>query len=284
MLSWEEMLLLCRVLTDIGVHKIRLTGGEPLVRRGLLPFLNALIHLPRRPAVAMTTNGVRLADHLGKLKSLGITRLNVSLDSLNAPTYLAITQRDHFARVWQAVTLASQLGFQLKINVVVLPGMNDTELPAFVELTRHRDWTVRFIEPMPFTGLGGSLVTIITGAEIHERLTRQFTLNPMPQAEAAVGDLYQVPGYLGHVGIIQGHTRNFCGSCSRLRLSARGIVRTCLYGPPVLDLNAMLRAGASAEKIAAAVRRVVQSRPRDGRSAALARNGMAPASMAVIGG
>ncbi len=284
LLNWEEMLLLSRILTGLGIRKIRLTGGEPLVRRGLLSFLAALSSLPQSPAVAMTTNGVRLAEYLGELKQLGIMRLNVSLDSMNPATYSAITQKDLLARVWQAVVEASQLGFQLKINVVVLPGLNDAELPAFVELTRHRDWTVRFIEPMPFTGRAGSLETIITGAEIHERLIRQFTLHPVPQAETAVGDLYQVPGYRGCVGIIQGHTRTFCGSCSRLRLSAHGLVRTCLYGPPVLDLRAMLRAGASEEQIAAAVHRVVQSRPRDGRSAAMARQGSARASMAVIGG
>jgi cyclic pyranopterin phosphate synthase len=296
LLSWEEMLRLCRLLTENGIRKIRLTGGEPFVRRGLLPFLSQLNELAAKPEIALTTNGVALAPHLEELKRLGISRLNISLDSLSPETYAVISRRDHFDQVWHALTLASDLGFTLKINVVVLPGLNDLELIDFAALTRDHDWTVRFIEPMPFgaraeagqasTTAGATAAPVITGDEIHRRLAQTFPLQPLPQTQAAVDELYQVPGFRGRIGIIKGHSRTFCAACSRLRLSAQGQVRTCLYGPPVLDVRQMLRQGATDEQLVSAIRTAIHNRAVDGTVAAAVAAGECGclASMAAIGG
>ena len=296
LLTWEEMLRLCRLLTAHGIRKIRLTGGEPFVRHGLLPFLDRLRRLPGNTEIALTTNGVALQPHLTELKRLGIERLNISLDSLSPRTYEVIGRRDRFNQVWRALTAADALGFVLKINLVVLPGLNDGELADFVALTRDRDWTVRFIEPMPFgdrsgwglaaTNADGGGQPVITGDEIHRRLAAAYSLRRLTGRPGAVAELYQVAGHRGRIGIIRGHSRTFCASCSRLRLSAQGLVRTCLYGPPVLDLKQMLREGASAGQLATAVQAAVHGRAVDGIAAAA--TGVTEcgclASMAAIGG
>jgi len=227
---------------------------------------------------------------------LGIERLNISLDSLSPRTYEVIGRRDRFNQVWRALTAADALGFVLKINLVVLPGLNDGELADFVALTRDRDWTVRFIEPMPFgdrsgwglaaTNADGGGQPVITGDEIHRRLAAAYSLRRLTGRPGAVAELYQVAGHRGRIGIIRGHSRTFCASCSRLRLSAQGLVRTCLYGPPVLDLKQMLREGASAGQLATAVQAAVHGRAVDGIAAAA--TGVTEcgclASMAAIGG
>jgi cyclic pyranopterin phosphate synthase len=214
--------------------------------------------------------------------------LNISLDSLSASTYATISRRDHFTQVWRTLNLAADLGFTLKINVVVLPGLNDRELNDFVALTRDRDWTVRFIEPMPFGDQADFQLEagngVITGDEIHRRLEAVFPLSRIPNPPTAVAELYQVPGFRGRIGIIRGHSRTFCATCSRLRLSAQGLVRTCLYGPPVLDLKQMLREGATDQQMVTAITHEIQARPVDGKAAAASTGCGCRASMAAIGG
>jgi len=163
------------------VEKIRITGGEPFVRKGLLPFLIELTHLPDYPEIDITTNGTLLADHLDALKQIGVRRLNISLDSLNADTFYTITRRRDFQKILQAINKADTLGYKVKINVVVIAGINDHEIPDFVRLTRDRKWTVRFIEPMPFDGAGGRYKSLLSGDDILARLRRQFGLrSPTP--------------------------------------------------------------------------------------------------------
>ncbi len=284
LLTWEEMQRLCLIMTGLGLRKIRITGGEPFVRKGLLPFLAAAQRLPGRPLVAITTNGTALLPHLTQLRRLGVTRLNVSLDSLRPAGYRDITRRNDFHRVWRALQHATDLDFTLKINMVVLPGLNEEEIPAFVELTRTRHWTVRFIEPMPFVGRGERTPAVITGDEIRRRIENHYSFHSMVNTQSAVDVLYRVPGFQGRVGIIQGHTRSFCGSCSRLRVTAQGQVRTCLYGRPVLDLRALLRDGESDAGISEAIRTVVRRKHAGGVEAEQARCRPWLRSMASIGG
>ena len=284
LLTWPEMLRLCSLFCRLGIRKIRLTGGEPLVRRGVIDFLARLRELPGRPELLLTTNGTLLAGHLARLAELGFTRLNVSLDSLEKDTYRAITGSENFGRAWRAVEAAADRGFSLKLNVVVLAGVNEDEIPDFVALTRRRDWTVRFIEPMPFRGRGGEPVDKVDGDRILSGIRRRFELVPESGPPGAVAELYRVPGFAGRVGLIRARSRTFCGVCSRLRVSAPGRLRTCLYGSPGLDLRRLLREGVADEAIAARIRVAVRRRFADGKAAARASRSGDFRSMSEIGG
>ena len=293
-LTWEELLRLCVIACDLGVRKIRVTGGEPLVRAGVADFLAELGRLPQRPELLLTTNGTKLTAHLDDLAGAGIKRLNVSLDSLRPQHYRVITRRDRLGDVLSALAAADAAGFGLKLNVVVMPGLNDGEIPDFVELTRAHPWTVRFIEPMPFCGNSnrtagdtGSVGTAdstdpLSADQIVQRIEMAYDLERLPNVPAAVDRLYRVRSYAGKIGIIAGHSRTFCANCSRLRISALGQLRTCLYARPALDLRALLRAGATDGDIAAAMTAAVCGRDADGFAAERERGGLE--SMAKIGG
>jgi len=283
-LSFEELYRLTALFAGVGIRKIRLTGGEPLVRKGVLRFMARLAELPSRPEILLTTNGVLLADRLADLPAAGVRRVNLSLDSLDRDTYRHVTRRDELPRVRPLLDLIPAAGLALKINVVVIPGVNDDELPAFVELTRERDVTVRFIEPMPFVGSGERLARGITGDEIIERLRVRFELQESPNAAADVDDLYTIPGHRGRVGVIRGHSRTFCAGCSRLRLDARGRLRTCLYGATGADLGRLQREGARDDLLEQAIRTSVANRLLDGRAAERERTDRTFDSMAQIGG
>jgi len=280
----EELERLCALFTELGVRKIRLTGGEPLVRQGVTKLLARLVRLPGAPEVLMTTNGLVLEPHLDTLQAAGIKRINLSLDSLNPDTWFQITRRKGHDKVLAVIDRILERGMGLKINVVCLPGLNDHEIPDFVELTRKRPLTIRFIEPMPFDGAGKALEDSISGREILLRLRSRYDLSPVSQPADAVDRLYSVRGFQGRIGIIEGHSRTFCATCSRLRLDARGRLRTCLYGPPGVHLVAMMRDGGTDDDLAAAIRHELTFRFRDGKKAELAHHLVGLESMASIGG
>lgn len=284
LLSWEEMLRLCDTFVGLGVRKIRLTGGEPLARRGLIEFLERLAELPGGPELLLTTNGTLLAPHLERLWACGVRRLNISLDSLQDDCYRRITRRDGLARVLAAIHRADALGFGLKINTVLLAGINDRELEDFVALTRDHAWTVRFIEPMPFDGRGGEPSRLISGEEILGRLLRRHDLTAATGNHRSVDELYSLSDHQGRVGIIRGYSRTFCARCSRLRVSAQGQLRTCLYGQPVLDLRALLRDGVEDRDIRNAIAGAVRSRHADGHAAQASWSQGNLRSMSRIGG
>ncbi len=283
-LSWEEMYRLCRITAECGVRKIRVTGGEPLVRSGVAPFLRRLRDLPGRPEIALTTNATLLEENLAELADAGIMRINVSLDSLRRDRFRFMTRRDLFTEAWRGIERCLDHGFELKLNVVVLAGVNDDEIADFVSLTADRDLTVRFIEAMPFDGLGGVLGEILDGDSILERIRGGFTVEPHPERNSGVDETYRVPGFAGLVGIIRGYTRAFCGSCSRLRINAVGQLRTCLYAEPSLDLRALLRGGASSEEIRLRIAEAVLLRHWDGWEAQSAAERSRTCSMSRIGG
>ena len=285
-LSWEEMLRLCKILSESGVRKIRLTGGEPLVRPGVVSFLARLRGLPGPPELLLTTNATLLERHLDELSDAGITRINVSLDSLQRDRFRSLTGHDLFDAAWRGIEAADARGFVLKLNVVVIAGVNEGEIPDFVELTAERHWTVRFIEAMPFDGRGGNPSDLLDGDSILGRVRKRFSIERAVHDRTAVEELYRVPGFTGRVGLIRGHTRSFCSSCSRLRVNAVGQMRTCLYAEPSLDLRALLRQGAAPEDIQRRIAETVRGRHWDGwdaQAAAEART-IAACSMSRIGG
>jgi cyclic pyranopterin phosphate synthase len=282
-LSLEEMQRLGAVFARLGVRKIRITGGEPLLRKGVVELMAGLSGLPTSPEILLTTNGLLLDRKLEALRQAGVRRINLSLDSLDPENWFRITRRDGHATVLRAMERVVEMGMGLKINMVVLPGRNDHEVPDFVALTRVRDLTVRFIEPMPFDGAGKPL-TAISGTEILALIEPRYTLQPLENPVGAVDKLFAVPGYRGRIGIIEGHSRTFCASCRRLRVDARGRLRTCLYGRPQVDLQAMMRDGTTDQELMAAIRGAVGRRLVDGLVAEQDSRSAGTESMASIGG
>jgi len=282
-LTLEEMQRLGAIFAGLGVRKMRITGGEPLVRKNVVELMAGLRGLPTRPEILLTTNGLLLERNLPALHAAGVKRINLSLDSLDPENWFRITRRQGHETVLRAMDQVLDFGIGLKVNVVVLPGRNEHELVDFVALTKDRDLSVRFIEPMPFDGAGNPLAKI-SGAEILALIGATYDLQPLDNPPGAVDKLYAVAGHRGTIGVIEGHSRTFCASCRRLRVDARGRLRTCLYGRPQVDLRAMVRTGASDEQIGNAIGAAVSRRLVDGIAAEADSRSAGLESMASIGG
>ncbi len=253
-LSFEEIVRLAGVFHDRGVRKIRFTGGEPTVRRDL-PRLVAMVR-ERCPEAGlyMTTNALLLGRDVGALREAGLSGLNISLDSLDPGTFQRITRRDRFAETWAGIEAAYESGYRpLKINCVVLRGLNDHEAPAFVELTRDRAFDVRFLEYMPYGVQNRLQPEYVSGAETRQGIEAAgHRLETLPW-DGGPSRPYRVPGFAGTVGFITAVSHHFCGDCNRLRLTADGYFVNCLYGPKRADLKPVLRGGGSDDDLAAAI-------------------------------
>ena len=253
-LSFEEITRLAGVFYDRGVRKIRFTGGEPTMRRDL-PRLVAMVR-DRCPdaSLHMTTNGLALERDVTALREAGLAGLNVSLDSLDAATFAAITRRDRFAETWAGIEAAYAMGYRpLKLNCVVLRGMNDHEAPAFVELTRERAFDVRFLEYMPYGRANRLQPEYVSGEEIRARIEAAgHRLEPVLW-DGGPARSWRVPGHAGTIGFITAVSHHFCGTCNRLRLTADGFFVHCLYGEKRLNLRDPLRDGAEDDELAAAI-------------------------------
>lgn len=240
-LSYEELLRVAGAAVASGIEKIRITGGEPLVRKGLAPFLARLSSLPGLRELVLTSNGILLAGQAAELKAAGVQRLNISLDSLRPATFAAITRGGDLARVWTGIAAAEGLGLPIKLNMVVMRGVNDDELLDFAALTVQRNLTVRFIEQMP-TVLGAPDANgIVSGSEILARLGQAFPLEPIGRSErCGPARTFRIAGAVGSLGLITPISGHFCGDCNRLRISAAGVARSCLFGRESVDLKAAL--------------------------------------------
>ncbi len=259
-LTLEEIHYLARLFVREGVSKIRLTGGEPLVRKGLEHLVASLASLPGLRTLAMTTNAIGLAERLPVLKEAGLNALNISLDTLRPERFAFITRRPGFERVLQGIEKALELGYEgLKINCVVLRGLNDDELLDFVAWTEHMPVEVRFIEYMPFDGNGWEDAYLVPYQEMLKRIRERFPLERLEDGPHATSKTYRVPGFAGRIGFITSMTEHFCAGCNRLRLTADGHLKVCLFDQREVSLRDPLRQGASDEAlleiISAAVKR-----------------------------
>ena len=241
LLDYDEILFLCEALAEMGVTKVRLTGGEPLVRRDLPVLVRGLGKL--FPRLAMTTNGVLLPRHLDELMEGGLTTYNLSLDTLRPERFAAITRRDDFAPTWEAFEMLQDRGCRTKLNVVVMRGINDDELLDFVELTRERDIDVRFIEAMPFNDDDGNHDVFLSYDAMLQRILGRYPQLERLDQQWGSAVTHRVPGYRGKVAIIPAYSRSLCGTCDRLRLTPRGTLLNCLYSTRGLELLPLLRAG-----------------------------------------
>jgi GTP 3',8-cyclase len=246
-LRYEELLRLAEVAAKAGVRKIRITGGEPLVRRGLVGFLQELKRLPGIDQVCLTTNGVLLRELAPALYNAGVRHLNVSLDTLKRDRYRQITGRDNLPAVMAGLQQAASLGFHpLKINCVVLRGINDDEVLDIARLAREYPYQVRFIELMPTTSQTWWQRHFLSMAEVRRRLAVLGPLEPLIlEATAGPARNFRVPGFQGELGFISPMSEHHCRTCNRLRLSSDGKIRPCLLRSQELDLKGALRQGAS---------------------------------------
>ncbi len=284
-LTYEEILHLVRVGVSMGITKVRVTGGEPLVRKGVCDFLERLTAVAGLKDVSLTTNGALLPAHIVRIHRAGIRRINVSLDTLKKDRFTAITGVDAFDRVWLGLTRALEMGFSpIKINVVAMAGVNDDELIDMADLSRQYPFHVRFIEHMP-----------IGQADLHEDrplmvpdiVERIRPLGPLTPVDA--GDLdgparrYRLPDAVGEIGFISSMSDHFCHTCNRLRLTANGQLRPCLLNDDQVDVKQPLRAGADDRQLQDLFLQAVRKKRRNPRCAPAGCRGI-HSQMSSIGG
>jgi cyclic pyranopterin phosphate synthase len=271
-LTFEEMVHLVEIFTRLGVDKVRLTGGEPLLRSNVELLVGMLADNPRIRDLAMTTNGVLLAERAGGLREAGLHRVTVSLDTLDPERFRRLTRRESHGRVLEGIEAARRAGFEgTKIDTVVIRGENDDELGPLIEFGRAARAEVRFIEYMDVGGATRwSRDRVVSRVEILDRLGRRYgRIEPVPEDTSAPADRFRLPD--GTVfGIISSTTQPFCGSCDRSRLTADGMWYLCLYAVAGTDLRSAVRGGASAEDLAALIAQTWRGRAHRGAEERLA--------------
>lgn len=246
-LRYEEILQIIKTGVRLGISKVRITGGEPLARKGVYNFLNKLMLINGLADVSITTNGVLLKENINRIKDSGIKRINISIDTFNKTKFKKITGHDYLHQVWDGINLALQKGFNpVKLNVVALPGINDDELTAFARLTLTNRLHVRFIEYMP---IGINILNLQQGLltpEIKASVSKIGKIFPVKN-EINDGPVmrYKYKGAKGEIGFISPISNHFCNTCNRLRLTASGHLRPCLLSDRQVDIKTPLRSGAS---------------------------------------
>ena len=253
-LTDDEVVRLIRIAVEqLGVEEVRFTGGEPLIRRGLVEIVRRTAALRPRPKIALTTNGLGLQRTAGALAAVGLDRVNVSLDTIRPSTFVEITGRDRFHDVVDGAAAAARAGLTpVKINAVLLRGVNDDQAPELLRWCLRQGYELRFIEQMPLDAQHGwRRDTMITAEEIFDSLKAHFTLDPAGEIRgSAPAERFLVDGGPETVGVIASVTRPFCGDCDRVRITADGQVRNCLFAREESDLRSALRAGADDNDIA----------------------------------
>jgi cyclic pyranopterin phosphate synthase len=241
LMNKDEILSLSEIFISLGVKKIRLTGGEPLVRKEFPEILERLASFPVE--LTLTTNGVLIQKHIQNLKKAGVRSVNVSLDTLNREKFHKLTRRDQFEQVWDNILLLLQEGFRVKVNAVALHGFIEEEICDFIRVTEKLPLHVRFIEFMPFAGNHWSSHQVVTAAKMLDLAKMEFEILKLEDKKHDTAKKYQVPGFAGTFAFITTMSEHFCGECNRMRLTADGKIKNCLFGKEELDLLAALRSG-----------------------------------------
>lgn len=263
-LSYEEFLRIIQVALKMGISKVRLTGGEPLVRRGVTDFCRRLAKLPGLKSLSLTTNGVLLEELASELHGAGIRRINISLDTLQRQKFLRITRRDEFDRVWRGIQEAERVGFDpVKINVVVMRGINDDEVLELARLTLNYPYHIRFIEFMKINSDDDWVDQHYVSAD--EILAKLSTVAPLEQVvyQNTNGPArhFVWPDAVGMIGIISPISHHFCPTCNRIRLTADGKLRSCLFSDQELDIKSHIRQGATDAGLAQILKDSIANKP-----------------------
>ena len=267
LLEWDEYARLVRVMLAMGIRKVRVTGGEPLVRAGVVEFVAQLKALGV-PDLSITTNGFLLAEKCDALVAAGLDRINISLDSLDPEKFARITRTESFAQVIAGIEAAQSTRLRpVKVNAVLVRGVNDDEVEAFAEFAREKDLTMRFIEYMPLDAdRSWTRDQVVTAAEIQRRISARWPLMPVVHERSETARRFRfVDGAGGEIGLIAPVSQPFCGHCSRIRLTADGKLRTCLFSKDDHDLKPLLRSGAGDREIGDEIQRIVDQKEKSHR-------------------
>lgn len=243
----DEIDHIAALFVQLGVKKIRLTGGEPLVRKEAGDIIRRLGQYPVE--LTMTTNGIRLHEFAADLQAAGLRSINISLDTLQAEKFLLLTKRDNFQKVHDNIHHMAQLGLRVKVNVVAMKGVNDNEINDFVALTRELPFHIRFIEFMPFTGNHWDHAKVIGLQEILDIVAQEYSFEPIRHKKHDTAKNFQVAGHAGTFAVISTMTNPFCGDCNRMRLTADGKMKNCLFSKTETDLLGALRRGEDLEPL-----------------------------------
>jgi cyclic pyranopterin phosphate synthase len=255
-LTFEEIVRAVLIVTELGITKVRITGGEPLVRRGLPELIEELAALPGVDDISLTTNGVLLAAQADALFKSGLRRMNISLDSLRPDSFASITRANLFGRIREGIQAAVEAGFDpIKLNMVVIRGVNDDEIADFARLTKNSRFQVRFLEYMPLDGYGNwDRTKLVSGSEILERLRAVGELESVRSDDRSeVAQRFRLRGFEGEIGLILPVTQPFCANCSRLRITAEGFIKNCLFGQEEWNIRDLMRSGGSDDDMRAMI-------------------------------
>ena len=287
LLTFEEMERVISVGAQLGISKLRITGGEPFLRKGLIESISRMNQIEGISSIHITTNGTLITQHIPSFTELGIKSVNLSLDSLDEARFFEITRRDDLHKVMEALTLLMDHDIPTKINMVVMNQRNVVDILPMIELTKHLPISVRFLEEMPFNGVGAYSDMALWDHKkildfIRDAHPKLYAIENGPNSTSVN---YKIPGYQGSFGIIASYSRLFCGTCNRIRLTPIGLLKTCLYDNGIFNIRDLIRNGATDDDLATALKSALANRAKDGKAAEARRsNHLVQESMATIGG
>jgi len=287
LLSYEELYRIISLVAAKGIEKIRITGGEPFLRKDLMSFIERINDIDGVNSIHLTTNGTLMNEHIPSFTKVGIKSVNLSLDSIDPKRFHQITRRDDLDKVMESLHLLIEHDVTTKINMVVMKKHNIEDILPMIELTKHLPISVRFLEEMPFNGSGmNDDIGVWSHQEIRSYIQEHHPgLVPLAFEKSSTSMNYKIPGYSGELGIIASYSRTFCGTCNRLRLTPTGLLKTCLYDQGIFNIKDLMRAGASDQEVETALLQAIGSRAKDGHEAESRRSSHTVSeSMATIGG
>ncbi|XLS27449.1 GTP 3',8-cyclase MoaA [Flavobacteriaceae bacterium M23B6Z8] len=285
LLTIEELCLLAKILVSDGINKIRITGGEPFVRKDIMILLRYLSELKGLDEISITTNATLIGPHINELKELGITNVNVSLDAIEKDTFEKITRRKQYEIVHENLTRLISEGFDVKVNCIVLEDQNEQEIIPMVELTKHLEVSVRFLEEMPFNG-GSKMFNKIKWdyKKIYAHIQSRYPkIEKLEDPVSSTSLNYKIKGFKGSFGLIPSFSRTFCGTCNRLRITATGDVVTCLYAKPATNVRDAIRK-LDYDTARESIMKAIRNRSKTGHEAQEKNKKLFSSSMTSIGG
>ena len=287
LLSYEEITRLLKILGNLGFSKVRFTGGEPFLRKDFIKLLENTAALNLFENIHITSNGTLLEKYLSKLKKIGVSKINLSLDTLDKERFRKITRRDDFFKVMQTFHQLVQESFNVKVNAVIMHGVNTEDILPLAELAVKYPVSIRYIEEMPFNGGAKENNKIFNHKDILQILKTMYP--GLSKIEGKHGDTaseYTLPEFKGKIGIIPAFSRTFCNTCNRLRITANGDIKTCLYDNGVFSIRDFIRSGVTDEQIKVKFKELIQLKPKDGFEASKSKNKqiIRSESMSSIGG
>ncbi len=287
LMTYEEMERMVRVLVKMGINKVRITGGEPFLRKDLMYFLARLHAIEGLDKINLTTNGTLSLPHIPQFKEVGINSVNLSLDTLDPQRFFEITRRNSFDTVWKTLEALLEANIQVKINMVVMDGRNTMDILPMVALTKKYPIDVRFIEEMPFNGTGDHYPQLQWN---HHKILAEIqtayptSIHKLPTPPSSTAQNYHIEGHQGNFGIIAAYSRTFCGTCNRIRVTPQGLLKTCLYDNGIFNVKSFMRNGADDAQLTTLFLEALGNRAKDGFEAEQRRVKAIGESMASIGG